>query len=110
MRFLFRWVRVSVFPGGCCRFGGGRSVFGGRLGFIQEAAAAEHRPLVGVLAAEVAVHGHAVLRAASGEYLAAEVAGDLLVEQVAALAEGLEGVLVEHLGPGIEIVAKMCEK
>ena len=37
---------------------------------------------------------------------AAEVVGNLLVEQVAALAEGLEGILVEHLGPRIEVVAR----
>ena len=58
-----------------------------RFGFVPQPPAAEHRPLVGVLAAEVAVHGHTVLRTAAGEDLAAEIIGDPLVEKVAALAE-----------------------
>ena len=56
-------------------------------------------------AAEVAVHCHTVVNATRGEDVAAELAGNPLVEDVTCLLEGLECIGIEHLGPHVAVVA-----
>ena len=56
-------------------------------------------------AAEVAVHCHAVVNAAGGEDIAAELLGNLLVKDVASLLERLECIGIEYLGPHVAVVA-----
>ena len=56
-------------------------------------------------AAEVAVHCHAVVNAAGGEHILAELVGNIGVEDVACLLECLECVGIEHLGPHVAVVA-----
>ena len=57
------------------------------------------------MAAEIEIKLHGISLVSAPEDFVTVFLGDFLIEDVAGLLEGLEGVAFEHLGPEIAVIA-----